>query len=88
MDYVEARLNGDIYYLIAARVDAVLPINAERLGTVKGRELLDLTYDGPYSDLPAQRMSIAALSPGTRSPPRKGRASSTLPLGAARRILN
>jgi isoleucyl-tRNA synthetase len=54
MDYVKARLNGDIYYLIAARADAVLPNNAERLGTVKGRELLDLPYDGPFSDLPAQ----------------------------------
>jgi isoleucyl-tRNA synthetase len=54
LDYVKARLNGDIYYLIAARADAVLPANAERLGTVKGRELLELTYDGPFGDLPAQ----------------------------------
>ncbi len=37
MDYVKARLNGDIYYLIAARADAVLPNNAERLGTVSRR---------------------------------------------------
>jgi isoleucyl-tRNA synthetase len=54
MDYVKVRLNGDIYYLIAARALAVLPQDAERSGTVKGRELLNLTYDGPFSDLPAQ----------------------------------
>jgi isoleucyl-tRNA synthetase len=54
MDYVQTRLNGDIYYLLAPRATAVLPANAERLGTVKGRELLDLTYDGPFNELPAQ----------------------------------
>jgi isoleucyl-tRNA synthetase len=54
MDYVKARLDGDIYYLITARADAVLPNKAERLGMVKGRELLALTYDGSFHDLPAQ----------------------------------
>ena len=54
MDYAQMRLNGDIYYLIADRVEAVLPKNAERLGTVKGRELLGLTYGGPFEALPVQ----------------------------------
>jgi isoleucyl-tRNA synthetase len=54
LDYVKVRLNGDIYYLTVARADTVLPKDAERVGTVKGRELLDLTYVGPFSDLPAQ----------------------------------
>jgi isoleucyl-tRNA synthetase len=54
MDYAKMRLNGDIYYLMAARVEAVLPQTAERLGTVKGSELLGLTYDGPFDELPVQ----------------------------------
>ncbi len=54
LDYVKARVNGDVYYLIAERADAVLPKGAERLGTVKGSELIGLTYDGPMQDLPAQ----------------------------------
>ncbi len=54
MDYARVRVDGDIYYLAAARAEAVLPKSAERLGTVKGSELLDLTYDGPFDDLPAQ----------------------------------
>jgi isoleucyl-tRNA synthetase len=54
MDYARVRLNGDIYYLVAARAEAVLPKNAERLGTVKGSELLGLNYVGPFDELPAQ----------------------------------
>ncbi len=54
MDYACVRLNGEIYYLIATRADAVLPQQAERLHTVKGSELLGLTYEGPFDLLPAQ----------------------------------
>jgi isoleucyl-tRNA synthetase len=54
MDYVRVRVNGDIYYLLTARADAALPENAERLGTVKGSDLLGLIYTGPFDDLPAQ----------------------------------
>jgi isoleucyl-tRNA synthetase len=54
LDYAKVRLYGDIYYLIAERADAVLPKDADRLGTVKGSELIGLTYDGPMQDLPAQ----------------------------------
>lgn len=54
MDYAKVRLNGDIYYLIATRAEAVLPVTAERVGTVKGKDLLDLGYVGPFDDLPAQ----------------------------------
>ncbi len=54
MDYTRVRLNGDIYYLITTRTEAVLPENAERLGTVKGKELVGLNYTGPFEELPAQ----------------------------------
>ncbi|HKA54102.1 MAG TPA: class I tRNA ligase family protein, partial [Candidatus Binatia bacterium] len=54
IDYARVRVGGDVYYLAAARVEAVLPRNAERLGTVKGNELLGLSYAGPFDDLPAQ----------------------------------
>jgi isoleucyl-tRNA synthetase len=54
MEYLKARLDGDLYYLMAARAEAVLPDAAERLGTIPGRELLDLVYDGPFDELPAQ----------------------------------
>jgi isoleucyl-tRNA synthetase len=54
LDYVKARVNGDVYYLIAERAAAALPQGAEKLGTVKGSALIGLTYDGPMQDLPAQ----------------------------------
>ncbi|MDW8367949.1 MAG: isoleucine--tRNA ligase, partial [Abditibacteriales bacterium] len=57
LDYAQVRINGDVYYLIAERVEAVgqvINLPYEVLGTVKGSELLGLTYDGPMQDLPAQ----------------------------------
>lgn len=54
LDYARVRLDGDIYYLLAARTEAVLPRQVERVGTVRGSELLGLTYDGPFDTLPAQ----------------------------------
>jgi len=54
MDYARVRVNDDIYYIIAARADAVLPKHAERLGIVKGSSLLGFPYDGPFDELPAQ----------------------------------
>jgi isoleucyl-tRNA synthetase len=54
MGYARVRVNDYIYYIIAARAEAVLPKHAERLGTVKGNSLLGFTYDGPFDELPAQ----------------------------------
>ena len=54
LTYAKVRLDGEIYYVLADRAPAVLPPDAERLGSVQGRELLGLTYGGPFDDLPVQ----------------------------------
>ncbi|WP_372630775.1 isoleucine--tRNA ligase [Cohnella sp.] len=45
LDYVRAKQNGEVYVVAAALADKVLKGEYETLGTVKGRELVGLTYE-------------------------------------------
>ncbi|QTH46080.1 isoleucine--tRNA ligase [Cohnella sp. LGH] len=45
LDYVRAKQNGEVYIVAAALADKVLKGEYETLGTMKGRELVGLTYE-------------------------------------------
>jgi len=45
LEYVRAKLDGEVYVVAAALADKVLKGEYEKLGTVKGRELVGLTYE-------------------------------------------
>ncbi len=51
--YARVRQGDEVYYLTKAAVGA-LDGDYEVLGEVPGKELLGLTYHGPFDDLPAQ----------------------------------
>jgi isoleucyl-tRNA synthetase len=51
VDYVRARLDGEVLVVAAALVERVLGEHAEILGRMKGTELLDRRYNGPIFPL-------------------------------------
>ncbi len=57
MIYLKVRQGDAVYYLVEERLEAVTAGlgEVEVLGKLPGRELVDLEYDGPFDDLPAQR---------------------------------
>ena len=54
LDYAKVKQSDGILYLSAGTVSK-LDGEYELLGTVKGRELVGLRYQGPFFDLPAQK---------------------------------
>lgn len=53
-DYAKVVLDDDIYYLMESRVKAVMPKGARIVESLKGKELIGLSFHGPMEDLPAQ----------------------------------
>ena len=54
LDYAEAEVNGDTYYLSAKTLDVLHHVpNVRR--TLKGAELVGWSYRGPFDELPAQQ---------------------------------
>src|SRR5947207_3570551 len=53
LDYARVRQGDAVYYLSKGTVD-YLKGGYEVLGTIKGRDLVGLTYTGPFAELPAQ----------------------------------
>jgi isoleucyl-tRNA synthetase len=55
--YVKVKQEDWTYYMIAALADKVLSLKGpyETVSTLKGEELVGLSYDGPYDELPAQQ---------------------------------
>jgi isoleucyl-tRNA synthetase len=53
-DYARIETAVGVAYVADTRLEQV-PINGKRLGTVKGSELVGLTYEGPFDSLEAQR---------------------------------
>ena len=52
-DYTRLETGSGVAYVATARLEHV-PFKGRSLGTVKGSELVGLTYDGPFDDLAAQ----------------------------------
>ena len=52
-DYAQIETGAGTAYVAADRLDHV-PVAGRRLGTVTGADLIGLTYQGPFDDLPAQ----------------------------------
>jgi isoleucyl-tRNA synthetase len=52
-EYVRVKTAAGIAYVAAARQDAS-PVSGDVLGTVRGADLVGLTYTAPFEDLPAQ----------------------------------
>ncbi len=57
LSYARVRQEGEVYWLVAERVAAVMARRGECevLGEVAGAELVGWEYDGPFDDLPAQQ---------------------------------
>ena len=62
LTYVKAENNGSIYYLAKSLVK-VLKGDYKILGEIPGQKLLDLTYQGPFDYLPAQKDVIHKVIP-------------------------
>ncbi len=60
--YVKIRNNGAIYYL-AKNLLKVIKGDSEILAEMSGKELLNLTYEGPFDYLPAQQGVIHRVIP-------------------------
>ena len=54
LTYVKAEVDGEAYYLSEGTADAVLPVDHKVLGKVRGAELVGMTYQGPWDEVPAQ----------------------------------
>lgn len=54
LDYAKVKQGDDILYLSSGTLERLKP-GYEVLGTVKGRELVGLKYQGPFYDLPSQK---------------------------------
>jgi len=62
LPYARVRQGDDIYYLTKAALGAIKG-DHEVLGEVAGRELLGLTYRGPFDELPAQQGVVHQVIP-------------------------
>ncbi|MBN2382199.1 isoleucine--tRNA ligase [bacterium] len=62
LDYVRVRQGGWTYYLAEALLNEVVAKQGpyEVLGSLKGQELVGLSYDGPFDELPAQQKTKLA----------------------------
>ncbi len=54
-EYAKAKLDGENYYLMKTLVDTVMPPEAEVFETMKGEDLIGMSFHGPLEDLPVQR---------------------------------
>jgi len=57
--YVKVRGNGGIFYLAKAALQRSLGSDCEVISELPGSELVGLSYDGPFDELPAVRKSEA-----------------------------
>ncbi|NCO35408.1 MAG: isoleucine--tRNA ligase [Armatimonadetes bacterium] len=55
MDYAQVRVRDESYYILKSRVETVIGSPVEFLRTVKGKDLVGLTYGGPFQHLAAQQ---------------------------------
>lgn len=62
LTYVKAKQNGNVYYL-AKNLVSVLKGKYDILAELPGKELLGLTYEGPFDYLPAQRGVVHKVIP-------------------------
>jgi len=62
LTYVRVRQGGDVLYLAKAALGAVRG-DHEVLGEVAGKDLLGLTYRGPFDELPAQQGVVHRVIP-------------------------
>ncbi len=62
LDYAKVRQGGKVIYLSRGTL-ARLVGDYEDLGTVKGRELVGLTYSGPFDELAAQSSVLNSSTP-------------------------
>ncbi|MFZ2487227.1 MAG: class I tRNA ligase family protein [Anaerolineae bacterium] len=61
LDYVKVQQDGWVYYLAKGTLKRALTGKYTVLATLKGRELLGLTYTGPFDELPAVRAAFAEM---------------------------
>ena len=54
LEYIKARQGHDVFYLSKGTVERLLG-DYKVLNLIKGNELVGLTYEGPFDDLPAQQ---------------------------------
>ena len=62
LEYAKVRQDGEVFYTSQGTVSK-LQGAYEVLGTEKGRDLVGLTYDGPFDELPAQRGILHRIIP-------------------------
>jgi isoleucyl-tRNA synthetase len=55
LDYVRASKDGEVYIVAAALAESVLKENYELLSTVKGSELVGLSYEPPFRYVPIEK---------------------------------
>jgi isoleucyl-tRNA synthetase len=60
LDYVKVRQGDWIYYLSRGSLKRAMVDKLEVLGSLKGRELLDWRYAGPFDELPAVESAFAS----------------------------
>ncbi|MDF2835560.1 MAG: isoleucyl-tRNA synthetase [Paenibacillus sp.] len=58
LDYVRASKDGEVYIVAAALAESVLKENYELLSTVKGSELVGLSYEPPFRYVPIEKGHI------------------------------
>jgi isoleucyl-tRNA synthetase len=65
LTYLKVRQNGEIYYLVRERLEAVTRAQgpAEVLAELPGSEMVGWTYDGPFDELPAQHPDAHRVIP-------------------------
>jgi len=62
LTYVKTKQNGNIYYL-AKNLVSVLKGKYEVIEELPGKKLIDLTYEGPFDYLPAQKNVVHKIIP-------------------------
>jgi isoleucyl-tRNA synthetase len=55
LDYVKVKVDKEIYIVAASRLNQVIPHFDEILETVKGKSLVGLSYEPPFSFVPVQK---------------------------------